>query len=540
MMMCRLAWLLPILALAQRPAAPPRRIVNPIVMISGQVVDAGRGQPIQGASVFVRCLSGYSRADERTILTNLNGQFANRFINEEGCVVSVRAEGYLESPEDAERSPVKIPPASEGQPKPLRFAFYREAEISGSVIDRQSGKPVSGLTVWAQRSGFERGKRRLRATADAATSNAEGKFEIRRLPPGKYFLRVTQREQERIENRRLPPAVVSGYPRTFWPGGADEAAVPLYVSPEAHLFAGAIFVEKARLFRATAVIDSPACTEGRKYKTVLWQQQGPEFIARASDTLRCGAPFTVHNLTPGVWWLESRLESTDGRDADSVVERFEIKEKDLSVVLAPLPTLMIALKVIAKDPRTRTGCEAALHPAGWPSFLPPEPQKIEGGAALLPAPAAERARLAFSGLGESRGVLSIRYNGGTVDDETFTVNRAAPTQVIEVELTDKPPVLAGTVKNSDRAAPGALVVAAPWPAALQAEWPLTYRALADQAGAFQFPPVSPGEYRVFAMDAGLRERLEEPGVLLRAIGRGDLATLRVGERTAINLKLSEP
>lgn len=535
-------WLLLLLAgvlPAQRPV-PPRPFRAPISTIAGRVTDAGSGVPLTGAAVFVRCIGQRGAQEELTLLTSLNGTFSTRMFNEQGCVVSVRAEGYVESREETARGPVRIRPAAEGPAEYLSFALHQEAELSGTVIDRTTEKPVAGITVWAQWSEFERGKQRLRAAADAASTDAEGRFRLRRLPPGKYFLQLMRREQERIEGRARPAEKLDGYARTFWPGGADEAAVPLWVYAGARLDAGALFVERQPLYRIHASIRTPLCAPGRNYRTVLWQQQGPEFVPRANDALPCGVPFTVHNLTAGAWWLDVRLEGAAAPEADSALVPLEVRDQDLRVQVEPLPALKIQLKTTGRGAGALTSAAALLVPAGSPAFFQPPPEALERGVAVLAAPAAEKVELRLLRLDPQLAVAGIRYNGGSTDDGIFAPNRSAPSQLLEVEVTDHPSVLSGAVKDGQRAVGGALVVAAPWPSALRAAWPRTYRIFAAPDGAFSFPALAPGAYRVFAVDAGLRPKLEEPGVLLRLIGNAAGVELQEGGNTRLDLQPVEP
>lgn len=525
--------------LAQGPVRRPP-LPRGMLDISGHVVDADTAQPLEGAAVTIRCMDDRFREQALTRLTPFNGTFQTRMHAEQGCSVSVLAEGYVQSREDAGRGPVRIPPDNAAAVRNLRFALHREAEVSGTMIDRATERPVAGLTVWAQWSEFERGKRKLRAAADAASTDAEGRFRLKRLPPGKYFLQVMQPEQERIEGRARAAEKLTGYARAFWPDGAHEAAVPLWVYAGARLDAGALLVEKRPFYRAHAVIRTPLCAAWRKYRTVLWQRQGPEFVARANDVLSCGAPFTVHNLTAGSWWLEARLEGALVAEADSVLELLEVRDKDLAVELQPLPSLKVQMKITGRGAGELSSGEAALIPAGGPVCALPLPEKIERGSAVLAAPASEKAELRLLKLDSKLAVAGIRYNRGTADDGVFAPNRSAPSQLLEVEITDRPATLAGFVKDGERSLAGALVVAAPWPSALRADWPRTQRTLASPEGAYAFTNLAPGEYRVFAIDAGLRAKLEEPGVLLRLIGNGETAELGEGGRARLDVKPVEP
>jgi hypothetical protein len=314
----------------------------------------------------------------------------------------------------------------------------------------------------------------------------------------------------------------------------------LAVYAGARLDAGALFIEKRPLYRAHAVIRTPLCAAWRKYRTVLWQQRGPEFVQRGNDVLPCGEPFTVHNLTAGSWWLESRLEGALVSEADSVLEPLEVCDKDLRVELKPLPSLKVLMKITGYGAGEMTSGEAALIPAGSPAFALPLPEKIERGAAVLAAPAAEKVELRLLKLDPKLAVASVRYNRGTADDGLFTLNRSAPSQLLEVEITDRPATLAGLVKDGERPVAGSLVVVAPWPSALRADWPITHRTLASPEGAYAFRNLAPGQYRVFAIDAGLRLKLEEPGVLLRLIGNAEGAEIQEGGGARLDLRPVEP
>jgi hypothetical protein len=218
----------------------------------------------------------------------------------------------------------------------------------------------------------------------------------------------------------------------------------------------------------------------------------------------------------------------------------EVRDQDLRVTLDPLPSLKLQLKITGRGAGALAAAAAVLVPAGAPASLQPPPVTLDRGVAVLAAPAVEKVELRRLNLDPKLAGTGVRYNGGSADDGIFAPNRSAPARLLEVELTDRPAILAGAVKDGERALAGALVVAAPWPSALRAEWPRTHRTLAAPDGAFSFPALAPGEYRVFALDAGLRTKLEEPGVLLRLIGNAPGVELPEGGAARFDLKPVEP
>ncbi|GEM_PF-5046800 len=526
---------------SRQPSPPqPRRFVFPYTYVSGRVIDADTKLAITGARVFIRCIGSGGAPNEVTLVTGNGGAFGSQRYNEQGCIVQVYADGYVASREDIERGPVSIPPPSGDPDKSLLFALHQQAEIYGTVIDPDTEKPVAGLTIWAQWSDFERGKRRLSAAADASSTDADGRFRLKNLPPGQYFLQVSQPEQERVEARAMPAVKVSGYARSFWPGGAHESALPLYLTAGARLNAGSLFVRQQPLYRIHAKIEVPQCAAFRKYRFTLWQQQGPEFVPRVKDILDCDAPFTLRNLTAGRWWLESRLDGALAEWAEAELLEVEIQDKDRTLALHPLPPLQIPFKIVGERIAFPTIPKAALVPAGGPTQALPLPVDVTMPRVALAAPASEKAELRMIGLPDGMCIKSVRYNGGLAEDGIFVPNRSAPSHLLEVELSSSPPLVEGVVRNGEKPVPGALVVLAPWPSALRADWPNTFRARSGGAGYFKFDSLPPGSYRAFSIDPGYLKRLEEPGVLLRLIGQASEWDLREGQRTLIPLEPVEP
>ncbi len=68
------------------------------------------------------------------------------------------------------------------QAEPVRLTVYRGASLSGRVLDRRSGRPLTGVVMSLTRPvGW--------ATEASKTTDDEGRYEMRPLPPGEYLLR---------------------------------------------------------------------------------------------------------------------------------------------------------------------------------------------------------------------------------------------------------------------------------------------------------------------------------------------------------------
>ena len=96
------------------------------------------------------------------------------------------------------------------------FAAVVDGRVSGRVVDAE-GKAVKRLEVGLVSADVEEVYRPFRERGTAYTDD-EGRFEIERMPPGRYLLGV---------NLGNSPSSEHPYPRTYYPGvpGRNEAAV---------------------------------------------------------------------------------------------------------------------------------------------------------------------------------------------------------------------------------------------------------------------------------------------------------------------------
>lgn len=537
--------LIPLLLLTAAITQPPPRAPQPrnyrpqVVSVSGVVRDADSGEAIVGAGVRLRIAGPGTRIRELNFATPLGGGFSIRIMNDERLLIVVEAEGYTAGVESLDRGPLIVTPQPGRDRESVEIRLHRAGEIDGQLIDRDLEKPIEGLTVRAHWSVFDRGRRVLRPAGVAVASDAEGRFHLSGLPPGDYFLEIVQKEQERIEERAVAERKpVSGYAREYWPGGGMlEAAIPLTMQAGGRLPLGGIILRRSKMYRVHGTLASPRCGPDMRYRMNLWEHREGRRVLRSNTDLRCNSAFTVRNLTPGQWTLESQLlgafeERTEISSAELVVQ-----DEDVDLDVRPLPPLRIAGKLRGAAPEVAV----LIQPKGRPEYTPlvVEVSGKTGEFSLL-APATEFVQISIPKLPPRYCILEILYNGGATGDGEFRVNRAAPSQLVEITLSDKPAALSGKVLRKDKPVPGAIVVAAAWPIALRAEWPATWRTAAGDDGSFILEGLAPGAWRVFAVDAGLGQKLERPGFLLGLIGRAAQYTLAESEFRAVELKPEEP
>jgi hypothetical protein len=173
--------------------------------LSGKVTDAVTHQPVAGARIFYLNSSTTSDA---------NGAWSIRIRpgprNADGPV-SVTKKGYDAS---VDSTSIAMKP---GESKTLDIELSPVAHISGHLVDRDSGKPLTGFVVVARRLPYAR-------PLESKPSGTDGSFALAGdLPSGQYLLEIVSKEEKRDK---------VGYGRSWYPGVPRiEMAAPVTVSP---------------------------------------------------------------------------------------------------------------------------------------------------------------------------------------------------------------------------------------------------------------------------------------------------------------------
>jgi len=193
-------------------------------MVSGRVVD-DRGEPVLSYSVTLEHVRhfredgkpGFATQTTHAIRT-LDGNFTIHGVRDGACLVGVEADAHV-SPEEMR---VDLP----AKPAPLAFTMPRAARIRGIVVDAL-GKPVADAFVsvrapsdrapYPEELGFDMDLGGLvtdpdskpRATPGEAITDANGRFDVGGIRPGKRVLRADADGHARSVPRDLDIAPAS-------------------------------------------------------------------------------------------------------------------------------------------------------------------------------------------------------------------------------------------------------------------------------------------------------------------------------------------
>jgi hypothetical protein len=145
----------------------------------------------------------------------------------------------------------------------------------------------------------------------------------------------------------------------------------------------------------------------------------------------------------------------------------------------------------------------------------------------------------LAGLKPPYYMKEVRYQGVLAPAGEFKVQRYALAQSLEILVGDDGASLSGTVRERDKAVPGAVVVAIPQPTHLRRRFPVHLLTTADSDGQFKFMRVAPGSYRLLAVRRDIWDtELQKPDVLDRLAPDGTLILLgpRASQATSLDLK----
>lgn len=193
----------------QAPPAP-----QPTARISGRVVDAVTGKPVEHAAL--RIVSFEVMRVARSAGTDADGRFTFADLVPGRYQLSVSARGFVAQQfgQRADSEPGRpIDLADHQHFDRADFSLVRTGAIEGVLRD-EFGDPAPGITVRVSRPAFVAGRRRLMplsGSTPGSTTNDQGRFRIANLSPGSYYVTA-------LAGVFADPNAPGGFAPTFHPG----------------------------------------------------------------------------------------------------------------------------------------------------------------------------------------------------------------------------------------------------------------------------------------------------------------------------------
>ena len=533
-------WLVKIFALCFSFLFPPgttTQTVSDRSDLRGKVINSVTGEPVGGALVQ---LSGqemqFSQSDGSFVFTNLpRGQVP----------VIARKPGFFND-RDLGRwgqlmvfSGITVPAEAD-----VIVKLIPEGIIFGQVKN-ESGEPLDGITVRAQRRQVTDGRSQLQSAGETITDD-EGNFRIAELLPGNYYLAFlpTNRGGAIFTTLKRKTHAEDGYGLQFYPGTSDVASASvLQIRAGAQLNINHTFIHQ-RVFDVAGIL-RPADPE-KSFSVELVNSSGEPVQKDIRLNPKTGE-FQITAVPAGTYLL--RVTSFGRRPPDQALDTdFRTSSVALPVhVNADLSGLVlhlgsgVAATVQIHDETQRDPGPSNVNQVfvnlvsrDFPSSVlgmgfPPPPgdrQLLTRFENLAPGIYTVEARPTNLGY-----VASLRC--GTVDllRDDLTIAPGAAPPPIEVTLRSDSAQMMVTLTNGPSAA-GLIVYSQ--------EYPRRSILVPIYNGNASVPNLAPGSYQVIALADVSELEYRNPAVIGKYLIHAIPVTLQPGDSVTVRLEIGEP
>jgi hypothetical protein len=509
--------------------------------ITGKITDALTRQPI--AKVHVGCNVG---AEFVGVLTAFDGSYTLENVPLGDVRMTINLEGYKLISDDRDANAGFRMVA--GNTITRNFAMHPLGRIYGRLTDRDSGKPIDGLTVSAGRREYVPGHVYYMGTPGSPAPN-HGEYELKGLEAGDYRISIDSRDEPKVAFTADAPAANAGankvYGYRWYPDVARaEMAVMVHLGERESLRLD-ISLEGREAHTFSGTMAAPPEFE---HEPILFRFHSSDSAAGPSSKPMNGpGPFRIDNVAPGMY----RLEATAGKPPHEFSAAYEVEIADHDIenfkaTLAPEAGVAAEIRMLEEGATPPPGVAINLIPTsdwmtrvGTRGIMMTGPAPVQGFAiregrfrqdSIPPDdywPVVMR-------LPDGYAVADIRFEGASTHNNIMKLN--GPDTPLTIVLTSRPGAVGGTVRNNDQMpVRGALVALLP-DALPDRISPTTIQyAESGDGGTFVFKDVAPGMYRAVVLNG--EEDVHKGDPRLREMAaKAEAIEVRAGQSANINLK----
>jgi hypothetical protein len=502
--------------------------------VEGTVTNATTGEAIKRATVTLM-----SDAKQVRYIVSADEQGRFQFPNVEAATdyrLEARAPGFMMPPETRqqmkERPPIAV--AVQEQVKGVGVKLVALCAITGRVVD-SDGDPVRGVSVQALQYQYRGSGRRLDIRASAVT-DANGRYRLYYLEPGRYLLRAYLHE--------TPPGPVEpsphvhnfvpedGLPPAYYPGTQEAAgASVVQLKPAAELEGYDFHLARTPAYHVrgtvtgadakTRVMVTPCATVGI--------EQGTGFTA---DMLRDGA-FDARGVTPGHYCL---AVPGGGYKWITAGAQVTVTDRDVKGIALDAPLRVALNGQVEMDP-AQSEIPKPLNvrlsdidlPGGGYGYAQ---VKDDGTFAMRDVPAGPAA-VTLAGKLENAYLKSFRF-GDRPAAGRFEVPRTAAK--LTLTLGTDAGLVSGKVQDQEGNPGDHMAITLAPRGDLAARTDLIRTAETADDGTFQIKGVAPGEYLVFAWERSDENASRSPEFLKLFESKAGVVTVAASAGSSVQVK----
>jgi hypothetical protein len=393
--------------------------------IRGSVVEwaASGNVPIASAAITISVLETYQLKEVKKFTTDLNGAFQVRMGNPGEYFVRAEKPGYTY---DA-KNPMRHTPSNQARVKldkehpsaAVRLVLVSEGELTGHVVDADTGKPIANLHVYPVTLLYANGKP-IEIGHKPAVTDGEGRFMATGLQSGRYLVEVRPQQFDKVELLVKFSAddltrVDNDYQRSYWPGGGGfDMAFPIQVLPGNSADVGTIKARKGPFYRVHLSIPTDGCTPGEKVEITAIMLR---FIdAGGGGEVECGKDVLLRNFEPGQYSFYV-LSGTTEENRKRVILPVEVTDKNLNLSVPLARGVDIDGRIVVADGASTPPLEklkiqmTVIGDIQFADEQAPISPDSEGRFRFVNRPIT-RVRIVVFAVPANFEVKEVRYNGG--------------------------------------------------------------------------------------------------------------------------------
>ena len=548
---------LPTLAAAQ---TPPSRDTSATAkkgtgIIQGKVVAADGARPLRRARVSLATVGGGAEG-RRTVSTGLDGSYTFKELPAGRFRITVTRGGYLQLEYGQRRPGEPGRPLQLGEGEKLEkvdFTLPRMSGIVGRVTD-ENGEPIEGVSVYAMRSLFYDGRRRLVPVSELrVTTDDDGEYRILRLPPGSYHVMATTKETWTVVQNGVES--VLGYLPTYFPGvaaAADARRVSVGVGEQIRAVDFSLMAGRAAKVSGTAV-DS----QGRPFTRVSLSEEvrglsGASFRGGPTVTVAGDGSFVARDVPPGDYTLTAtRTGPTEGQPEVALMY-LTVDGQDLdNIMLTGSTGGTVTGKVISEDgtlPKVSTMYVRVYEqyrsqppPVLLGTFRTGEQGGVKEDGTFIEEHVFGRARVSVT-LPDGWMLKKVQHEGRDITDKVIELRSGERLSGLEVLITNRVTDLSGHITDAKGAPVGeATLLVYPADADSWFEHSRSIRLTRpDQQGRWQLKALPAGDYLAVALEYIEDVAWQDPDFLESIRRYAEKVTIQDGGTHTLPLKLTIP
>jgi Carboxypeptidase regulatory-like domain len=424
------------------------------------------------------------------------------------------------------------------------LALARPGQISGTVVNDETGAPEANFPLTIARSITQLGRHMMIAVMPVAT-DSRGRFTAAGLLPGDYVAAVRPEGRGQIGAMDFSEEAATGvdedYEELFWPGGAPLGeAQPLRLGSGQWADAGIVRVRKVAFRRVRLSLEAPDWGAEECAEIFVYGLHGTNAEGMGGGAA-CGRDILLHGFRPGDYGIYVR--STERTKVRAMgFARFPVGSGNTSVRIPLQDGIEIQGRIVAAEGAALPPLDhvqITAQPIGiFPNAQLPKEQatKVAPGQFRLRV-LGGRQEVRATGIPAGHYVMETRYNGVSAPGG---IAAAGAPGSLEIVVDDQPAAVTGSVSNGDAPARSAYVVLVKWPPPPEDVYGSVQVGMGDREGRFQFRGLAAGEYRIVAVPAAAKEAAGNPEVLDRLLRAAEKVTLTRGSVREVALRMAAP